>query len=55
MNDSHLALCRALGIPDDFGDERGLPRYAEAEELIDVGPNLVGRMQRLTPATAARW
>ena len=24
-------------------------------ELTDVGPNLVGRMQRLTPDTAASW
>jgi D-alanyl-D-alanine carboxypeptidase len=44
-----------LGIPDDFAASRGLPEYAETSDLVDVGPNLVGRMQRLTPNTAARW
>ena len=27
----------------------------EAVDLVDVGPNLVGLMQRLTPETAAKW
>ena len=45
----------ALGIPDDYATTRGLPAYDEAVELVDVGPNLVGRMQRLTPAAAERW
>ncbi len=31
------------------------PVFEEAVELVDVGPNLVGRMQRLAPATAERW
>lgn len=44
-----------LGIPDDYGSERNLPRYEETSDLIDVGPNLVGRMQQLTPAAAANW
>ena len=43
-----------LGIPDDYGAGR-LTHYAEAAELVEVGPNLVGRMQRLTPRAAARW
>lgn len=55
LSEKHLKLYQELGIPSDYGRDRGLPRYAEAAELIDVGPNLVGRMQRLTPATAARW
>ena len=31
------------------------PYYAETAELVDVGPNLVGRMQQLEPDAAARW
>lgn len=44
-----------LGIPAGYGDGRGLPLYPEATDLVDVGPNLVGRMQRLTPDAAERW
>lgn len=44
-----------LGIPRDYGENGGPPQFAEASELVDVGPNLVGRMQRLTPDAAAQW
>jgi D-alanyl-D-alanine carboxypeptidase len=44
-----------LGIPDEYGLDGRKPRYEEAGELVDVGPNLVGRTQRLTPDTATRW
>ena len=44
-----------LGIPEDYGRDGTRPVYAEATELVEVGPNLIGRMQRLTPETAARW
>jgi D-alanyl-D-alanine carboxypeptidase len=44
-----------LGIPDTYSDHVGRPAYAEADELVDVGPNLVGRMQQLTPVAAASW
>ena len=44
-----------LGIPADYGLDGQKPVYDEAVELVDVGPNLVGRMQRLTPETAASW
>jgi D-alanyl-D-alanine carboxypeptidase len=44
-----------LGIPEDYGLDRARPVYEEATELVEVGPNLVGRMQRLTPATARAW
>ena len=44
-----------LGIPDDYGDAGARPVFVEAADLVDVGPNLVGRMQRLTPDTAASW
>ncbi len=55
LSDRHRKLFEELGIPEDYGQSRGLPFYAEATDLVDVGPNLVGRMQRLTPAVAAQW
>jgi D-alanyl-D-alanine carboxypeptidase len=44
-----------LGIPSDYGRNNGPPRYEEAADLVEVGPNLVGRMQRLTPGAAEKW
>jgi len=44
-----------LGIPDDYGTTGGPPVFDEAQELVEVGPNLVGRMQRLTPEAAEAW
>ncbi len=48
-------LHQELGIPEDYGLDRTKPVFQEATELLEVGPNLVGRMQRLTPATAGAW
>ncbi|MDH3267064.1 MAG: M15 family metallopeptidase [Gammaproteobacteria bacterium] len=48
-------LLQELGIPDDYGRDTELPLFEEAGDLVDVGPNLVGRMQRLRPRAAARW
>lgn len=48
-------LHKELGIPDGYGGDGQRPEFDEAAELVDVGPNLVGRMQRLTPDTAASW
>ena len=44
-----------LGIPSDYGADGLPPYYAEAEDLVEVGPNLVGRMQTLTPEAASGW
>ena len=44
-----------LGIPENYGLDGTRPLFEEATDLVDVGPNLVGRMQRLTPVTASRW
>jgi D-alanyl-D-alanine carboxypeptidase len=44
-----------LGIPGDYGQNGGPPAFDEALDLVDIGPNLVGRTQRLTPAAAASW
>lgn len=50
-----LELHKELGIPDDYGSDGVKPVFEEPADLVDVGPNLVGRMQRLTPETAASW
>ena len=55
LNELNRRLHESLGIPDDYGRDGNPPYFAEATELVDVGPNLVGRMQRLTPEAAARW
>ncbi len=44
-----------LGIPGDYGSNGVKPLFEEAADLVDVGPNPDGRMQRLTFATAASW
>ena len=44
-----------LGIPDDYGRASDQPVYYEAIEMVEVGPNLVGRVQKLTPDTADLW
>lgn len=44
-----------LGIPEDYGRDGSPPAFDEASELVDVGPNIVGRMQRLAPAAATAW
>jgi len=48
-------LHRELGIPADYGRATGMPAFAEAAELVDAGPNLVGRVQRLAPEAARQW
>ena len=42
-------LHKELGIPDDYGHDTGSSRLTKPSNLVEVGPNLVGRMQRLTP------
>lgn len=55
LSKAQQAIHRQLGIPGDYGSG-GRPRhYPEVVELVDVGPNLVGRMQRLTPECALSW
>jgi len=48
-------LHKELGIPASYAQDNGLPTYGEPAELVDVGPNLVGRMQRLTSDVAQQW
>jgi D-alanyl-D-alanine carboxypeptidase len=51
----HLPLLAELGIPAGYGKNPYLPVYTEASDVIDVEPNIVGRIQQLTPATALAW
>lgn len=52
---SGTELFAELGIAADYGVSPSRPAFAEATELADVEPNLVGAMQRLAPETAAAW
>lgn len=51
----HSELFTDLGIPVDYGRNPRRPSYAEAQELEDAEPNILGRMQRLAPPTARAW
>lgn len=55
LNEKNRKLHAELGIPPDYGRDGQPPYYPEATDLVDVGPNLVGRIQRLTPRAAERW
>ena len=55
LNETNRKLHRELGIPADYGRDGKPPYFHECSELVDVGPNLVGRMQQLEPLAAARW
>jgi D-alanyl-D-alanine carboxypeptidase len=48
-------LLRSLGIPADYGTKHCLKPCAQATKLVDVEPNVVGRMQQLAPRTARDW
>lgn len=53
--DALSILLQALGIDPGYGIDPYRPAYPEAVELVDVEPNIIGRMQQLTAATAADW
>lgn len=55
LSDHQRQLHVELGIPVDYGKGGNPPFFADATELVDVGPNLVGRMQQLTPLAARQW
>ena len=54
LNNAQSKQHATLGIPESYSN-RQLLFYPDATELVDVGENIVGRMQKLTPNTAARW
>ncbi|MEM7610754.1 MAG: M15 family metallopeptidase [Pseudomonadota bacterium] len=45
----------SLGIERDYAERRGLPVFAEAEQLVSAGPNIVGNEQQLEAVTAGQW
>ncbi len=49
------AMFAELGIPGDYGVSPPRPSYAEAATLEEAGPNIIGRMQRLTPEALDGW
>jgi len=55
LNKIKQRLHKELGIPADYVSATDLPSYSQTDDLVEVGPNLVGRMQRLTPTAAAKW
>ncbi|MGB5412626.1 MAG: D-alanyl-D-alanine carboxypeptidase family protein, partial [Woeseiaceae bacterium] len=48
-------LHQELGIPLDYGACGAPKACAEATDLVEVGPNLVGSMQHLEPDSARKW
>jgi len=55
LNEENRRLHRELGIPAGYGKGGTPPYYEQARDLVEVGPNLVGKMQRLAPVAAERW
>lgn len=48
-------IFKQLGIPASYGQSPSLQRFDEPEILVDAGPNVMGRPQRLTPETNQAW
>lgn len=55
LSDSQQMLHIELGIPSGYGAGGRPAFYHDANDLVDVGPNLLGRMQQLTQRAAAQW
>jgi D-alanyl-D-alanine carboxypeptidase len=49
------SIFKTLGIPADYGAKTCMPRFLEPPTLVDVGPNIVGRTQKLVPEAANAW
>lgn len=43
------------GIPTDYAAQRGLALCEEAQELVSIGADSLGRDQRMTPKAATAW
>ncbi|NOY71127.1 MAG: D-alanyl-D-alanine carboxypeptidase family protein [Gammaproteobacteria bacterium] len=46
---------RDLGIPEDYECNYGLSLQREEYELLEIGNDIYGRLQRLAPAAANAW
>ena len=56
MLDSHQKkVYKKLGIPIDYGFERGLPFFHDEDELVNVELNLCGKPQKLSKSTSINW
>ena len=52
---SIAALHSGFGIPGDYAEKRQLTLCEEAKELVSIGPDSLGREQRLAPKAAQAW
>jgi len=52
---SIAALHSGFGIPGDYAETRGLSLCEEATELVSIGPDSLGREQRMAPKPAQAW
>ncbi|HEX4300834.1 MAG TPA: M15 family metallopeptidase [Gammaproteobacteria bacterium] len=52
---SIAALHSGFGIPGDYAERRQLALCEEAKELVSIGPDSLGREQRMTPKAAQAW
>lgn len=50
-----LNIHKKLGIPADYEQQYGLPRYEEANELVNIGLDIANRERQLTPEACERW
>lgn len=55
LNETNRKLHEELGIPGGYAVAGVPPYYDEVTDLVEIGPNLVGLMQRLRPDAAASW
>jgi D-alanyl-D-alanine carboxypeptidase len=55
LNETNRKLHEELGIPASYAASGVPPYYDEVADLVEIGPNLVGLMQRLRPDAAASW
>ena len=52
---SIAALHSGFGIPGDYAEKHQLTLCEEAKELVSIGPDSLGRDQRMTPKAAQAW
>jgi zinc D-Ala-D-Ala carboxypeptidase len=52
---SIATLHSGFGIPSDYAEKRKLALCEEAKDLVSIGPDSLGRDQRMTPKAAKAW
>lgn len=52
---SIAALHSGFDIPADYAEKRRLALCEEAKELVSIGPDSLGREQRMAPKAAQAW